>query len=79
MPALPSEIFVTKETLRILKPLAKLVGIELVASELPNIRTCKKCYTLIRHFKCKESKSNRTLFILVYNKCINMEYIILIR
>lgn len=42
MPALPSKIFVAKETERILKPLAKLVGIELLVSDLPNIQDLKE-------------------------------------
>ena len=42
MPSLPSKIYVTKETQHILKPLAKLVGIELVVSELPKIKDLKE-------------------------------------
>lgn len=34
---LPSKIFVSAEVCRILMPVAKLVGIELVVSELPNV------------------------------------------
>ena len=38
----PRKIFVTEETKRILKPVAKLVRIELVASELPNVEEFKE-------------------------------------
>ena len=42
MPIRPNKIFVTKEVKEVLQPLCKLLGIELVGSELPNIQLFKE-------------------------------------
>lgn len=42
MPVRPNKVFVNKRTQEVLAPLAKWIGVELVMSELPNVRNFKE-------------------------------------